>query len=312
MKRTISPLALIFTMLAFLCPIVTAQEKTKTAKARVAVFNFEDKSGHRWHWWNGQPPGEGMADMLTTALVKSGRYRVFERQEMEKIMQEQALGMSGAVTPESAAKAGKMLGAEIAIVGAITEFGYKKQSTGGLLKKVPLGGNVSRQTCTVGIDVRFINTISGEILKAENVRKEKKNVGVSVDTEDISFDSEAKFDESLVGKATREAIEDVIKLLDAQGGGNVPWEAKVVMMKDGQVIINGGAETGVKVGERFMIYRAGEEMIDPDTGESLGSEETKVGEIEVVNNNFGGKGKAATCKIVFGSDFQKGDLVRQQ
>jgi curli biogenesis system outer membrane secretion channel CsgG len=279
---------------------------------RVAVFNFDDKTEHRWHWWTGQPVGNGMADMLTTALVKSGQYRVFERQEIEKVMGEQALGMSGAITPESAAKAGKLLGAEIAIMGAVTEFGYKKQSTGGALKKIGIGASVSQQSANVGIDVRFVNTTSGEIIKAESVRKEKKNLGGSLNTSDISFDNQDKFDESLVGKATREAIDEIVKLLSAQGGGEGPWEAKVVMMKDGQVIINGGSETGVKVGERFMIYRAGEEMIDPDTGESLGADETKIGEIEVVNNNFGGKGKASTCKIVTGNDFQKGDLVRQK
>jgi curli biogenesis system outer membrane secretion channel CsgG len=312
MKRTLSTLILIVALFALLCQTVAAQEKAKTGKMRVAVFNFEDKTDHAWHWWTGQPVGHGMADMLTTALVKSGRYRVFERQEIEKVMQEQALGMSGAVTPESAAKASKMLGAEIAIIGAVTEFGYKKQSTGGALKKIGIGASVSKQSSTVGIDVRFVNTTSGEILKAENVRKEKAKMGGSLDTQDISFDSQAQFDESLVGKATREAIESIIKLLDEQSGGETAWEAKVVLMKDGQVIINGGSETGVKVGERFAVYRAGEEMIDPDTGESLGSEETKVGEIEVVNNNFGGKGKASICKILSGSDFQKGDAVRQK
>lgn len=312
MKRAYSNLLFIFAIPFFLFSTAVAQEKAKTAKMRVAVFAFEDKTEHRWHWWNGQPPGDGMADMITTALVKSGNYRVFERQEIEKIMQEQALGMSGAVTPESAAKAGKMLGAEIAIVGAITEFGYKKQSTGGALKKIGIGAAVSKQSATVGIDVRFVNTTSGEILKAENIRKEKKNLGGSLDTEDIRFDNQDKFDESLVGKATREAIEDIVKLLGEQGGGSGVWEAKVVMMKDGQVIINGGSETGVKAGERFMVYRTGEEMTDPDTGESLGAEETKIGEIEVVNNNFGGKGKASTCKVLSGTDFQKGDVVRQK
>jgi len=312
MKRTTLHLLLIGAALAFLCNTVSAQEKAKTGKMRVAVFNFEDKTEHRWHWWTGQPVGNGMADMLTTALVKSGQYRVFERQEIEKIMGEQALGMSGAVTPESAAKAGKMLGAEVAIIGAVTEFGYKKQSTGGALKKIGIGASISKQSASVGIDVRLVNTTSGEILKAETVRKEKKNLGGSLDTEDIRFDNQDKFDESLVGKATREAIDEVVKLLNAQGGGQTAWEAKVVMMKDGQVIINGGSETGVKVGERFVIYRAGEEMIDPDTGESLGAEETKIGEIEVVNNNLGGKGKASTCKILSGSNFQKGDSVRQK
>ncbi|MDZ7359230.1 MAG: CsgG/HfaB family protein [candidate division KSB1 bacterium] len=311
MKRIIFYLSLIFAMLAFFSQPGLAQDK-KAAKKRVAVFNFEDKTDHAWHWWTGQPVGHGMADMLTTALVKSGKYRVFERQEIEKIMGEQALGMSGAVTPESAAKAGKMLGAEFAIIGAVTEFGYKKQSTGGALKKVGIGASISKQSATVGIDVRFVNTTSGEILKAENIRREKSKPGVSLDTRDINFENQAQFDESLVGKATREAIEDIIKLLDEQSGAETVWEAKVVMTKDGQVIINGGAETGVKVGERFVIYRVGEEMIDPDTGESLGAEETKVGEIEVVNNNFGGKGKASACKILSGSDFQKGDTVRQK
>lgn len=312
MKRPFSHLLLIFSLTFFLGQTVVAQEKTKTGKKRVVVFNFEDKTDHTWHWWGGQQVGHGMADMLTTALVKSGNYRVFERAEIDKVLQEQALGQSGVVTPESAAKAGKMLGAEIAVVGAVTEFGHKKQSTGGALKRIGVGAAVSKQSATVGVDVRIVNISTGEILKAENVRKENAKSGLSLDTREGSFDNQAQFDESVVGKATRAAIEEIVKLLDEQTGGNAPWEAKVVMMKDGQVIINAGSETEVKVGERFAVYRGGEEMVDPDTGESLGAEETKVGEIEVVNNNFGGKGKASSCKIVSGSDFQKGDLVRQK
>ncbi len=312
MKRILSHTLLMFALAAFFCQTAIAQEKTKTGKKRIVVFNFEDKTDHTWHWWGGQQVGHGMADMLTTALVKSGNYRVFERAEIDKVMQEQALGQSGVVTPESAAKAGKMLGAEIAVVGAVTVFGHKKQSTGGALKRIGVGAAVSKQSATVGVDVRIVNISTGEILKADNVRKEHAKSGLSLDTREGSFDNQAQFDESVVGKATRAAIEEIVKMLDEQTGGDAPWEAKVVMMKDGQVIINGGSETDVKIGERFAVYRGGEEMVDPDTGESLGAEETKIGEIEVVNNNFGGKGKASSCKIVSGNDFQKGDLVRQK
>jgi len=312
MKRYSFYVVLVLTLFAMVTTSASAQEKPKTGKKRVVVFGFEDKTEHRWHWWNGQPVGDGMADMVTTALVKSGRYRVFERQEIDNVLKEQALGQSGVVTPESAAKAGKMLGAEIAVVGAVTEFGHKKQSTGGALKRVGIGASLSQQSATVGVDVRIVNIATGEILKAENVRKENSKRGVALDTKDLNFVNQAQFDESVVGKATRAAIEEIVKLLDEQSGGDTPWEAKVVMMKDGQVIINGGSETGVKVGEKFVVYRPGEEMVDPDTGESLGTEETKIGEIEVVNNNFGGKGKASTCKMVSGRDFQKGDVVRQK
>ena len=62
-----------------------ADESGKTLKKRVAVFAFEDKTNHQYRWWTGQPVGEGMADMLVTALAKSGKYRVFERKELDAI-----------------------------------------------------------------------------------------------------------------------------------------------------------------------------------------------------------------------------------
>ena len=75
------------------------------------------------------------------------------------------------------------------------------------------------------------------------------------------------------------------------------------------MIINAGEKGGVSVGDRFAVYRAGEELIDPDTGLSLGSMETRIGEIEVVKNDIG-EGKAAQCKIVSGQGMERGDLVR--
>ncbi|MFP4164245.1 MAG: CsgG/HfaB family protein, partial [Chitinispirillaceae bacterium] len=78
-------------------------------------------------WNRSQNVGEGMADMLTTALVKEGKYRVMERAKIDKIMEKRALGASGAVTPQTAAKMGKLLGVELAVMGSVTEFGYSCQ-----------------------------------------------------------------------------------------------------------------------------------------------------------------------------------------
>ena len=281
------------------------------AKKRVAVFGFEDKTDHHWSWFESKGVGEGMSDMLATALVKSGRYRVMERDKINSLLEEQHLGASGVVTQESAAKAGKMLGVELAVIGTITEFGYKKRTTGGLLKKAGIGADVGQFTATIAVDIRIVNTTTGEILKAETVRRQKSAMSLGLSTDSYAFDSESQFDESLVGKAVRAAIDDVVKLMDAQGGGGT-WEAKIVLAKEGEVVISSGQEAGVKIGDKYVVYRPGEELTDPDTGESLGADETKVGVIEVVNNSFGGKGKASTCQIVSGSGFQKGDVVRQK
>ena len=54
---------------------------------------------------------------------------------------------------------------------------------------------------------------------------------------------------------------------------------KVVdVIDDTRIVINKGAADGVTESQRFLIYRLGEEMTDPDTNESLGRLELVCGE----------------------------------
>ncbi|HEX9975062.1 MAG TPA: CsgG/HfaB family protein [bacterium] len=306
-RKLIFNIALSLALLLILSAIAPAQSP-KALKKRVAVFAFEDKTDHTWHWWTGQPVGQGMADMLVTELVKSGKYKVIERQEIEKILSEQKMGQTGLVTPESAAKVGQLLGVELAVIGSVTEFGHKQSNTGGRIKGFGLG--VSNIAASVGIDVRFINTNTGEILAADNVREEESKKGISVSTPQVDFKNQNDFDESVVGKATRKAIQKIMTMLDDKSA-SIPWEGKIVIVKGTTVIINAGAEAGVQVGDVFYIYSKGEDLVDPDTGLSLGSLDSKIGSIQVTNNNVG-NGKASQCVIKEGSGFEKGYSVKIQ
>lgn len=276
-------------------------------KKRIAVFTFEDKSNHKFRWWTGQPVGEGMSDMLVTSLVKTGKYTVIEREQIQKIMKEQNLGQSGAVTAQSAAKVGQLLGVEVAVFGAVTEFGYTEGGGNTRLKKKGFGIGYKSTTATVAADVRFVNTNTGEILTAESVRKEKSKKGLSLDTKAFKFDNRNKFDESLVGKATREAIDSIVEMIDG-AAANIAWQGKIIK-GDGPIYINAGASSGVNIGDEFDVFRPGEALIDPDTGLNLGSAESKIGVVKVTNNNIGG-GKASECRAVSGSGFSRNDIVR--
>lgn len=276
-------------------------------KKRIAVFTFEDKSNHKFRWWTGQPVGEGMADMLVTSLVKTGKYTVIERQQIQQIMQEQNLGQTGAVTAESAAKVGQLLGVEVAVFGAVTEFGYTEGGGSTRLKKKGFGIGLKSTTATVAVDVRFVNTNTGEILTAESVRKEESSKGLSLDTQVFNFDNRNKFDESIVGKATRQAVDAIVEMIDG-AAANIAWQGKIIK-GDGPIYINAGESSGVNVGDEFDVFRPGEALIDPDTGLNLGSAESKIGVIKVTNNNIGG-GKASECRAVSGSGFDRNDIVR--
>lgn len=59
----------------------------------------------------------------------------------------------------------------------------------------------------------------------------------------------------------------------------------VIQVKGKRIWVNRGNDSGMKMGERFIVYEPGEELIDPQTGENLGSAEMEVGEAKVVRIN---------------------------
>lgn len=276
-------------------------------KRQVAVFTFEDKSGQDKRWWNGKSPGDGMTDMLITALVKSGKYVVVERREIQKILNEQRLGQSGLVNAKGVAQVGKLLGVDLAIMGAITEFGLSKESTGGKIDWLKVG--VSTQKATVAADIRFVDTATGEIIAAEAVRREKSKSGLKLSGREFGLNNRSDFDDSLIGKATREVVSDMVALIGNQIQ-QLPWQGKVLKVSGNIVYIKPGSDGGVGIGDIFSIYRIGEKLIDPDTGLSLGSDEEQIGSIQI--QKVVANGKAAKGIIIIGEGFKAGDIVRPE
>jgi hypothetical protein len=49
------------------------------------------------------------------------------------------------------------------------------------------------------------------------------------------------------------------------------------------LVLNVGSNEGINVGQRFLVYSLGEEVLDPETGESLGTLEVISGTGKVVH-----------------------------
>jgi curli biogenesis system outer membrane secretion channel CsgG len=291
---------LIFALAFLVAGVLPAQSQLKK---RIAVSRFEDRSGSGYH-----SLGEGVADMLVTALVKSGKYMVIERQEIERIIKEQQFGQTFMVTPESAPKVGQLLGAELFVVGSISEFGQKKSNIGGGMSV--FGGGISTQKSRAVVDIRLVNTTTGEIVASESEEGSESTTGVSVRYEDIDFSNQDSWDNTDIGKACREAINGCVKLI-AENMDKVPWAGKVIKVNaDGTLLMKPGSEGKVETGMKLFVFRKGEDVKDPDTGLSLGAEENKIGSIEVIEDAL--KGKAAKAKTLTGSGFKVGDIIRDK
>jgi hypothetical protein len=83
----------------------------------VAVLDFQT-SGEKL-----DKKGSEVALLLGTHLSTAPNVLLVERQEIEKILSEQEIGLGGAVTPESAAKVGALTGAKVLITGRLFESG---------------------------------------------------------------------------------------------------------------------------------------------------------------------------------------------
>ena len=267
-------------------------------KRYVAVFKFEDKTS------TAGDVGTGMSDMLISQLSRSANFVVVERAELEDVLNEQGLAQSGAMGAGSAAQMGRLLGVDLAVYGAITFFGEEKLRAG----IQALG--VSRTRAKVMADVRFVNTSTGEILFAGSFEGTKSSIGVRVDTGDLDFGSVELWGDTRLGQAAQECA-GKIAAAAARNTRDLPWHGSVLQMaQDGlYCYIKPGSAAGLKAGNVLYVYRKGEELIDPDLGISLGSEETRVGKIQVVDASIG-DGKAAKCLILEGGGFRPGDLIK--
>lgn len=149
--------------------------------------------------------GRGIANMLVTALVNSDRFMVVERNSevIQKIVEEQALGLSGLVDPATAARVGKILGAKGVVIGEVSEFGIRKMGT-----FVGVGGKKTITTRVV-IDARMVDVETGRIMMAATGigQSSTQTAGVA-----LTFEfGTAGFDETTIGMATRKAVNQVVK-----------------------------------------------------------------------------------------------------
>ncbi len=152
-------------------------ERYDGPKARLAVSEFQDKTA-KGGWTGGwlgmfgvsfRQIGEGMRDMLTTALFNSNRYIVLEREQLGAVLKEQDLATAGRIKKGTEAPTGEIYGAELIVTAAITEFEGGAEGVGGGTKilGVRIGGGMKK--AHIAMDIRIIDTKTSQIVAATSV-----------------------------------------------------------------------------------------------------------------------------------------------
>lgn len=281
------------------------------AKVRIAVVDFDTEAiRNNWHYgWSYANLERAAADNLASELVKTGKFRVIERQQLDKVLAEQNLGDSGRVDPSMAARIGKILGVQLIVVGSVTEFGVSEK--GGRVPQIGVfkglrgvGAKVTTGKST--LTARLVDTTTAEILGAyegsgSHTFAEGEYAGGNIGT---------NWDSGMASKVLSEAVKKLATDITSKSGGVAVsttrggLEAKVAKVDGDGVFLNIGEAAGVKVGDKFELRRVGEAIVDPDTGESLGGEEQVVGLVEI-SKVIGAK--LSQARKVQGGGFKVGD-----
>jgi len=80
----------------------------------------------------------------------------------------------------------------------------------------------------------------------------------------------------------------------------------VLDVRQGRVYINAGKELGIAPGMEFEVYDQGEFLTDPDTGQSLGSPESKLGLVKVSSVDT----QYCVATAINGAGFKRANVVR--
>jgi curli biogenesis system outer membrane secretion channel CsgG len=312
---------------AVTAPRAAAQAPTPRKK-RVAILDFDYAtvmSNSAAIFGSNVDIGKGITDLLVTYLVKDGTYSVLERKAMDKILQEQNFSNSDRANPATAAKIGKLLGADAIIVGSITQFGNDKKTqnvggAGGALGGFGLGGvGHSKTKAIVGIDARIVDIDTGEILvvgegKGESSRESTSLTGGGGNWHgfgagNVDFGS-SDFQNTIIGEAVKLAVTQMSGELVAGApklvARTIVVEGLVAAIDGGQVVLNVGSKSGLKVGDEMNIERVTKEIKDPATGQVIRRMTTPVGVIKITDVDAG----SAVAVIISGAGFKVGDAAK--
>ncbi|MDA3813442.1 MAG: hypothetical protein PF570_04230 [Candidatus Cloacimonetes bacterium] len=154
---------------------------------------------------------DSVTEKLIIQLVNLRRFRVIERSALDKIMQEQKLGLSGFVDEETAIKVGKLAGADVIILGNINmQIGFVKVSARGIdtetsvliVAKEADSGNTNIESIEnlveqVAIDIyNDLPLVEGIVMEVEDdqiILSIGSNVGVRKGTKCVAYKEGKKY-----------------------------------------------------------------------------------------------------------------------
>ena len=256
MRKTIIFILFVSVLCGALNIVAAAEERKK-----IAVFDF-DASCTEY-----PQLGLGVAETLIVELLNNKAYQIIERKELRGVLDEQGLGLSGAIDSSTAIRTGKVLGADYILLGTVLNAVKDKTRVN--------AGDVSfgQDKAVIDVSARLINSETGEIIFAAKGRGDKSGSGFNF--KNFSYE---EFNASAWGAASEEAVREIVGKLNKLN----PVRGYIIEVdnKD-NIYIDLGSSAGVKKGDRFEIYEEGDAIVHPISKKIVAVKKIRLGILKI-------------------------------
>jgi len=240
---------------------------------------------------------DALDSQLVDRINATRKFDVVGRSDLKDVVGEQDLGGSGNVDVKTAAQAGKLTGAKYLLVATVDDFqDYVEKAT-----FEGTGRTATKRVFRFSVVGKVYDSTTGKLLESANFQTGSDAFKQIQQERNYSVKDGELSDEMMIA-VSRSMAEKI-----ANRVADVVFPAKVLVKRDNEITVNRGEGAGMAVGATFNVYALGQELIDPDTKESLGREEVKVGKVKITHVNP----KTSQAEILEDTGIDKGAILRK-
>ena len=254
----------------------TSADSVAVSPPYIAALPFADRSGFRRDIWDLE--GE-MARLLSAYLAAAPYWQVVPYRAVAE-----AVGEAGDLEPEKALEIGRLLQADMIVLGVVRDYDMRRVAVGD-----PLLGGYKSYTGIADLELRVVGVRDQREIGTVETTRETVDRDLGLDLlgkprqqdiqftglRDMVFGSE-EFESTALGQATFEAMDDLVtklgELVRPSGLKLGGQPAEILSIYEEEIFINIGSENRVRTGYRFEVYPGPRRALDEglDTLQPLG------------------------------------------
>ncbi len=241
----------------------TGQQKQVEAEGKLVIVigSFANKSS------GDDKIFQTLIDRIKSSIVNTRKFDVIERARLGELQKEKELAEAGVTEGKRLDLDKKVKSAGFKIYGTVLSLGVDSTSlkTGGM--------SAEKMVAKVELQLEFSNVENGKVEASKIIKAtESASQTAGKKTEKSSNMAEQVLNEA-VATASKKVVAELM---------NLAYPPKIISVSRRSATVNLTQEQTEK-GAIYEVKAMGKELIDPDTGESLGQRESMIGEVTVIS-----------------------------